>query len=741
MFDWLRSLRAHKSVERKLLAWHTLGRPIWSARDCGAFGREGYAKNAIAYRCVRLIAEAAASAPLKVGPIDHPLARVLARPNPEQTGIELLEAFYGHLQVAGNAFLEAASFDDSAPSELYALRPDRMSVVPGADGWPVGWEHRLGADVRRFERDPVSGDAPILHLKLFNPTDARPYPAFPARDDVWTDGGAWRLGHWLNGRAGLSGLDEVVRDLCARAGIQDAEVSGLRGAVSGYVVDSPASARDAIEPLMAAYDFSVAERDGAITFFHHDVRSLVTIAIDDLDAASAGAPFAQRGDAAELPIEARVRFLDPRRDYLISGVSARRLDRADGGVISIEAPIALEAEVAEAIAQAVLADRRAAAESLQIGVGPVQLALEPGDRIILAGGVDAFEINRIEDAETRKLDLRRVRAPLAAQLSLADPGAPPLPPTAPAPAFCVLDLPALPTNETDERPLVAVFAAPWLGAHDIHAGASAETLTRRCRATQPAIMGELLWPLEAGPVDRWDEANRFRISLYEGALASVTHDALLNGANAFAIEGDQEWEVLQARDCVLVAPDIYELSGLLRGRLGSAHAMRSPHPAGTRIVKLDESLVRAEVAAHEWNEPLLFRAPPTGVIPSDPRGAEAIVTLPHAATRPWAPAHVRARRVSGGDVEISWIRCARTGGEAWGPGEPALGAAIESYVVEILDDTTVKRAVAVTSPGLVYSAADQAADFGAPPASLRIRVAQLDTAGCPGLNTELTITL
>jgi HK97 family phage portal protein len=172
-----------------------LGRPVWSARDAGAFAREGYARNAVAYRCVRMIAEAAASAPLKVGPAEHPLARLLARPNPEQTGVELLEAFYGHLQVAGNAFLEAASIEGGAPSELYVLRPDRMSVIPGADGWPVGWEHRVGANVRRFERDLVSGEAPVLHLKLFHPADdwygLSPMEAAAFAIDIHNAGGAW----------------------------------------------------------------------------------------------------------------------------------------------------------------------------------------------------------------------------------------------------------------------------------------------------------------------------------------------------------------------------------------------------------------------------------------------------------------------------------------------------------------------------------------------------------------------
>jgi HK97 family phage portal protein len=194
MFDWLRRLRM-RGVERKLLAWHALGRPVWSSRDPAVFAREGYARNAIAYRCVRLISEAAASAPLRVGPAEHPLARLLARPNPEQTGVELLEAFYGHLQVSGNSFLEAASFDELAPSELYVLRPDRMSVLPGADGWPVGWEHRVGAAARRFERDPISGQAPILHLKLFHPSDdwygLSPMEAGAYAIDIHNAGGAW----------------------------------------------------------------------------------------------------------------------------------------------------------------------------------------------------------------------------------------------------------------------------------------------------------------------------------------------------------------------------------------------------------------------------------------------------------------------------------------------------------------------------------------------------------------------
>jgi phage portal protein BeeE len=126
----------------------------------------------VAHCCVRLIADAAASAALRVGPDDHPLARLLARPSPEQTGVELMETFFGHLQVAGNAYLEATAFEDGPPRELFALRPDRMAVIPDARCWPVGWEFRLGANVRRYERAPLMDAAPILHLKHFHPLGA-----------------------------------------------------------------------------------------------------------------------------------------------------------------------------------------------------------------------------------------------------------------------------------------------------------------------------------------------------------------------------------------------------------------------------------------------------------------------------------------------------------------------------------------------------------------------------------------
>ncbi|HAW47532.1 MAG TPA: phage portal protein, partial [Roseovarius sp.] len=69
----------------------------------------------------------------------HPVLDLVAAPNPAQGRAELFEALYGQLLLSGNAYLEAVGAGAGLPLELHVLRSDRMSVVPGADGWPVAY--------------------------------------------------------------------------------------------------------------------------------------------------------------------------------------------------------------------------------------------------------------------------------------------------------------------------------------------------------------------------------------------------------------------------------------------------------------------------------------------------------------------------------------------------------------------------------------------------------------------------
>jgi phage portal protein BeeE len=201
-----------------LVALSSPGRPVWTPRDYAALAREGFGRNPVVHRCVRMIAEAAASVPWLAYEgerevAEHPLLAILSQPNPRVAGRSLMEAVYGHLLVAGNAYLEAVAVDGRV-RELHALRPDRMRVVPGADGWPEAYEYTVGGRTVRFPGEAAAGgvsggagDAgdgaagggrairPILHLALFHPLDDHygfaPIEAAQTSLDVHNAAGAW----------------------------------------------------------------------------------------------------------------------------------------------------------------------------------------------------------------------------------------------------------------------------------------------------------------------------------------------------------------------------------------------------------------------------------------------------------------------------------------------------------------------------------------------------------------------
>jgi HK97 family phage portal protein len=167
-------------VERKayggqtLLSLSQLGAANWSNRGFASLVDQGFARNPVVYRCVRLIAETANRVPLVVHEgerrlEEHPLAMLLARPNGRQSGGELLEGVYAYLQTAGNAYLQAGIVDGQVRG-LFALRPDRMSVVAGSDGWPMAYDYTVGGRTVRLRQDgePVPS---VLHMALFDPLD------------------------------------------------------------------------------------------------------------------------------------------------------------------------------------------------------------------------------------------------------------------------------------------------------------------------------------------------------------------------------------------------------------------------------------------------------------------------------------------------------------------------------------------------------------------------------------------
>jgi HK97 family phage portal protein len=198
MFEFFRKSPPEKKSASPLIALSLQGGARWGGRDTASLARLGVMKNPVAYACVRKIAAAAASVPwlLYDGAQEldrHPLLTLLARPNGGEDGAALFERWYAFLQSAGNAYLESAVLE-GVPRELYVLRPDRVTVVPGARGWPAAYDYSVDGQTARITRD-ASGFLPLLHATLFHPLDdyygLSPLEVAGSAIEVHNAGAAW----------------------------------------------------------------------------------------------------------------------------------------------------------------------------------------------------------------------------------------------------------------------------------------------------------------------------------------------------------------------------------------------------------------------------------------------------------------------------------------------------------------------------------------------------------------------
>ncbi|MCT4635161.1 MAG: phage portal protein [Rickettsiales bacterium] len=169
--------RSHSSDKSYFYEMNT---PHWSSREYEQFSDQAYIKNVIAHRAINMVSQAAASVPWalyktkhkhKVKLQDHPLLKLLHRPNPFYAGAEFFENIYAYKLISGNAFIQALGRDDSPPKELHILRPDRVSIVPDGFGNVAGYIYKVKTVEKFYPCNKITGHTKILHIKNFHPLD------------------------------------------------------------------------------------------------------------------------------------------------------------------------------------------------------------------------------------------------------------------------------------------------------------------------------------------------------------------------------------------------------------------------------------------------------------------------------------------------------------------------------------------------------------------------------------------
>ncbi len=582
------------------------------------------------------------------------------------------------------------------------------------------------------ENNPVSAlyGAPMVDVSHAHvwAWDARPYPDFPARTEVWSDGENYRLGHWLNGRSTSESLAAVVADICGQAGVTDIDVSELYGLVRGFSIDETSGARSSLQPLELAYGFDAAEHDGVLHFRSRNGISDHELSDESLVADGEAVLSLQRSALGESAGKVRINYIQADSSFETRTTEASLPDEESSSASSSDLAICLTDTESKRIGERWLAEARIARDTATFSLPPSYAHVQVGDVVSLAYGERRanFRVDRIEIGESIGIEAVRVEPDLFRPSSdVFAPVALPTPKVS-MPVFVrFLDLPLITGDEDPVAPYIAAYTSPWPGSVAVYSSSEDEGYSLNTVVERPAIVGVTETVLKSAASAVPDLGASLTVRVYGGGLSSVTRTALLNGANALAI-GDGEggdWEIIQFGNADLVAEDTYVLSYLLRGQLGTDAIMPAEWPAGSKIIVIDNGLSQIELASSARGLERHYRVGPSDKGYAD----ESFVHLLHSASsvglRPYSPVHLKAEQISDGALAVSWVRRTRIDGDSWEGLDVPLGENSEQYLVQIVQGEYVLREVETVEPSWTYQAEMRVAD--APIGAFDIQVAQV----------------
>lgn len=550
-------------------------------------------------------------------------------------------------------------------------------------------------------------------------------------------------------------LADLVSRICERAGSRvdlSYDVSDLENIfVIGYQVSRPMPARAAIDVLRPVGFFDAVESGITLRFVTRGKTPVMTLTRDDL-----GAHFStqeripetvsQKKLEFELPRQVRVHYLNPYRD-LDPGEerSPAREDSKAQSEVDIEIPVAMETAMAAQSAEVTHRDLWTSRYIYTINVDISKRALEPTDCVLLPvdGRIERGRIASVTDMipNLRTLQLLKdddgnyVSTATGTEQFITPPGLLFYGPV----AAVLLDLPPLDVTEDDRagfyvavRPMVANGAFRGATLSRSTDGTNFVSVASTSDATP---MGTLVQPPGIGPTTIFDWDNEIVVQMLYGALESRDEIDVLSGANAAAIGADGRWEIVQFLHAEEIAENIYRLTGLLRGRRGTEWIMQQESTViGDQFVMLSAgTIARVPLDPAAVNLEMAYRVDAIG---QPVQQSSFNFTGRGAALRPFSPVHVEAVKEDNDDWSFSWFRRDRLATDIDIP----MSEALEDYEVDVMRDGDVIRTISVLTKSAVYTAAQQATDFGSTQTSITVRVYQISQAVGRSYPIEVTFT-
>ncbi len=565
--------------------------------------------------------------------------------------------------------------------------------------------------------------------------DARPWPDFPSRVETWIDGANYERGHWLNGRVSSPAVAEVVGEICSRANANDLELSSLFGSVTGYAIDGVETARQSLQPLMLAYGVDSHSDAGTLKF---QSRSAIVRAVFDESrfVSERGEPTTSRsrGPLAESVGRLSISFIRADSDYQPGAAEASNPAVREISTAISSVPLVLSQGQAKALAERWMGEAGVGRDTIRFTLPQSDLSYVAGDVISVGHSTDGelYRIDRVEDSGRRIVEAVRIEPSTYDALVFQDEAPNLATLTAPTRVYArFLDLPLLSGREMEHTPHVAVSKSPWAGPVAIYSAGQDAGYSLAAEALRPAVIGETLNELDPAIPGVWMRRSLL-VKIESGRLQSGNEADVLNGGNTAALRSSDvdDWEVVQFRSAELVDAGVYRLDGLLRGQAGTDPLAALVLPAGSEFVLLDGAPVQLDYPVSARGIERHYRVGPSRRSYDDPSFLHREAAFEGVGLRPYAPAHLRARRLASGAVVVSWIRRSRVDGDSWIGEEIPLGEDRELYRVRVISEGVRIRETDIPNASFTYT--KEAWEQDGRPASIGFEVAQVSSRVGPG---------
>lgn len=527
-------------------------------------------------------------------------------------------------------------------------------------------------------------------------------------------------------------LSNIITDLSVDVGLAagDLDLTDISGILcDGFVLADRGAAQAGIEQLLMAYQIDVVESAAKVKYVRRSTRTPVIIDPEEMALHDVGqdAPtrlILTRADEVDLPRSVTIKYMNKDADYQVGAQTATRQTTLSRNDVTHELAVVMTDAHAKAVAEAVLYASWAGRTTAKWSMSLKYAELEPTDLVSIDGN------HILISKATRRGNMIECEGVFHSGVvfTTGSAGGAPEPVAQTIPlrsktAVELMDIPLLRDQDDDAGFYVAACGYPghqWSGCVLFKSSDGGGTWDEALTLTTAATMGTATTALASFARNVFDRFNSVTVRLLSGTLSSITELAVLNGGNA-ALLGS---EIIQFKTATLNGDGTYTLSGLLRGRKGSA---TSGHAIGDRFVLLNTTSVRrVDMATAEIGLGRLYKAVSVG--DSLAGTTQRAFTNTAIGLECLSPVHLGGGRNAAGDLAIKWVRRTRTGGEWRDYVDAALGEPTESYEVDIYADgtyTTVKRVLTSSTQTVTYTSAQQVTDFGGNQATVYLRVYQL----------------